>query len=118
MLRRRTTDANQIALIVGQDGVGQIYPVDRADAESISCAGGTYPAGDVRRIVLADGRQLYLVNTDLPARQAAERVRQLEEAAFLRSLFAAKQSPTGNIPVAHWALVFAMLVGLVILGAR
>lgn len=117
-LRRPTGTQAQIALIMGDDGVGQLYPVDRADAESISCAGGTYPMADVRRIILADGRTLYLVRADLPARQEAERIRQLEEAAFLRSLFGGRSAAAGNIPLPFWVLVFAMLVGLVILGAR
>lgn len=117
MLRKGRGEASQLALVV-TDGVGQIYPVDRCDSECVSCAGGTYPVRDARRIILADGRTLYLIHADLPARQEAERIRQLEEAAFLRALFAPRPSGPAGVPLPFWALVFGMLVGMVVLGVR
>ncbi|BDG60278.1 hypothetical protein [Caldinitratiruptor microaerophilus] len=117
-MRRKQRDAGDIALVVTDD-VGQLEPVERADADTIALPSGTYPRQDVRRVVLSDGRSLYLIHADLPARAEAARIRQLEEAAFLRALFRpSRPVGPGGVPLPYWLLMFALVVGMVISGAR
>jgi len=118
VLRRERREQGDLALVV-TEGFGELLAVERADAASVATARDTWPAEDCRRIPLVDGRTLYLIHADLPARADAQRIRELERNAFLGSLFrdVGRQAGPGGVPWPLWALLFLLAVRLVIKGA-